>query len=212
MRSGESPACPLHPQTLPRIDTHPYYVVDHIRESKGDPDDWRRHAGATGFAGRDDPSFRFAPADRRRPHTAARDYDLARIRSDSVRDEAGRGSASLTQVSEQMRAKAGELGGHAEEQDRASEPDSTSATFSMRSLQDHLRRAQESDSLDEVLRQLCGASGDATPGSLGGFEDPNTVRSRSIGVDLETIPSSIRERLCRATRWATAGSSPLSPL
>lgn len=52
--------------------------------------------------------------------------------------------ASLTQASEQMRAKAGELGGHVEEQDRASEPDSTSATFSMQSLQDHLRRAGSS--------------------------------------------------------------------
>lgn len=68
----------------------------------------------------------------------------------------GEARASLTQVSEQMRAKAGELGGHAEEQDRASEPDSTSATFSMRSLRDHLRRAQE---LTPWMKSFASSSG-----------------------------------------------------
>ncbi|MCT1436657.1 C2 family cysteine protease [Brachybacterium paraconglomeratum] len=96
----------------------------------------------------------------------------------------------VRETSERLRGIAGDLDaastdldGHAEDQDRASDPDPAFTHTSMDAVRDALRTAQDSGLLDEALRELFGASGDSTPGSLGGYEDPARVRSRQIAVD-----------------------------
>lgn len=107
-----------------------------------------------------------------------------RVGFDHELDSLGR---RLIALSTQMRHMAAELSDHAEEQDRASAPDPPPVPNSMGSLRALLDLATSRGHGEDLLRELFGASGSSTEDSLGGYEDPRNVSSRTIGLDLETI-------------------------
>ncbi|MGP9744186.1 C2 family cysteine protease [Brachybacterium sp. AOP29-B2-41] len=95
--------------------------------------------------------------------------------------------AQLDAVSRGMREMADELSEHAHEQELASTADAPTIPTSMGSLRSLLGQDGSPKYAEDLLRHLFGASGGSTEDSLGGFEDPRHVSSRTIGVDLETI-------------------------
>lgn len=95
--------------------------------------------------------------------------------------------ARLDAIAQRVGEMADELSEHAHEQDLASTPDAPALPSSMSSLRSLLGQADSPGYAEDLLRRFFGASGGSTEDSLGGFEDPRNVSSRTIGVDLETI-------------------------
>lgn len=90
-------------------------------------------------------------------------------------------------ASRRLQTMADELSMHVEEQDLASAPDIDSCPRTLVDLQAMLGRAIGEGVVEDVLRRLFGASGSSTEDSLGGFEDPRRVSTRTLDIDREAI-------------------------